>query len=160
MHRTVGGILVVLTLAAPTGGGEVTAAETMTPLERLASTPKGQLKSPYPDFASVVEEGHRKYMAAGCNGCHGGGGGGGMAAPLTNPIWIYGDDDDTLFRLIALGTGKLSPGDAFRKAGLPTKRLRGRSRLARSSRPMTTSIGRSPQSPNRHRNSLCEAQHD
>ena len=36
MHRTVGGILVVLTLAAPTGGGEVTAAETMTPLERLA----------------------------------------------------------------------------------------------------------------------------
>jgi len=27
MHRTVGGILIVLTLAAPTGGGEVTAAE-------------------------------------------------------------------------------------------------------------------------------------
>ena len=72
MHRTVGGILVVLTLAAPTGGGKVTAAETMTPLERLASTPKGQLNSPYQDFASVVEEGHRKYMAAGCNGCHGG----------------------------------------------------------------------------------------
>jgi hypothetical protein len=51
----------VLTLAAPTGGGEVTAAETMTPLERLASTPKGQLNSPYQDLASVVEEGHRKY---------------------------------------------------------------------------------------------------
>ncbi len=30
--------------------------------------------------------------------------GGGMAAPLTNLIWIYGNDDDTLFRLIALGT--------------------------------------------------------
>ena len=29
---------------------------------------------------------------------------GGMAAPLTNPIWIYGSDDDTLFRLIVLGT--------------------------------------------------------
>ena len=80
MYRTVGGILVVLTLAAPTGGGEVTAAETMTPLERSASTPKGQLNSPYQDFASLVEEGHRKYMAAGCNGCHGGGGG--MAAIL------------------------------------------------------------------------------
>jgi mono/diheme cytochrome c family protein len=88
-------------LAAPTGGGKVTAAETMTPLERVASTPKGQLKSPYRDFASVAEEGHRKYMAAGCNGCNGGGGGGGMAAPLTNPVWIYGDDDDILFRLIA-----------------------------------------------------------
>ena len=121
MHRTVGGILIVLTLAAPTGGGEVTAAESTTPLERVASTPKGQLKSPYPDFANVAEEGHRKYMAAGCNGCHGGGGGGGMAAPLTNPVWIYGDDDDTLFRLIALGTGKLSPGDAFGKLGYRRK---------------------------------------
>ena len=28
---------------------------------------------------------------------------------LTNPIWIYGDDDDTLFRQIALGTGKSVP---------------------------------------------------
>ena len=116
MHRTVGGILIVLTLAAPTAGGEVTAAESTTPLEREASTPKGQLKSPYQDFANVAEEGHRKYMAAGCNGCHGGAAVG-MAAPLTNPIWIYGDDDDTFFRLIALGTGKLSSGDAFGKLG-------------------------------------------
>ena len=82
MHCTVGGILVVLTLTGPIGSGEVTAAaETMTPLERVASAPKGQLKSPYPDFANVAEEGHRKYMAAGCNGCHGGGGGGGVATP-------------------------------------------------------------------------------
>ncbi len=38
-----------------------------------------------------------------------------MAAPLTNPVWIYGDDDDTLFRVIALGTGSLSPGLTFEK---------------------------------------------
>jgi hypothetical protein len=44
-----------------------------------------------------------------------------MAAPLTNPVWVYGDDDDTLFRLIALGTGKLSPGDAFGKLGYQRK---------------------------------------
>lgn len=44
-----------------------------------------------------------------------------MAAPLTNPVWIYGDDDDTLFRLIALGTGRLSPGDAFQKQGFVRK---------------------------------------
>ena len=61
----------VLALAALTGGGDVAAAEVMTPLEREASTPKGQLKNPYADFASVAEEGHRKYMAAGCNGCLG-----------------------------------------------------------------------------------------
>lgn len=119
MQRTVSEILRVLMLAALAGGGESTAAEIMTPLQRVASTPKGQLKSPYPDFASVAEEGHRKYMAAGCNGCHGGGGG--MAPPLTNPVWIYGDDDDTLFRLIALGTGKLSPCDAFGKLGYRRK---------------------------------------
>ena len=97
------------------------AAETMTPLQRVASTPKGQLKSPYADFASVAEEGQKIYRSLDCNGCHGGGGGGGMAAPLTNPVWIYGDDDDTLFRLITLGTGSLSPGDAFQKQGFVRK---------------------------------------
>ena len=116
--RTVVALLLALMLAAPIG---VAAQQTVTPMERVASAPKGQLKSPYPNFASVAEEGLRKYMAAGCNGCHGGGGGGGMAAPLTNPVWIYGDDDDTLFRLIALGTGKLSPGDAFGKLGYRRK---------------------------------------
>jgi len=42
-------------------------------------------------------------------------------APLTNEIWIYGSDDDTLFRLITLGTGSLSPGDAFQKQGFVRK---------------------------------------
>lgn len=93
----------------------------MTPMERVASTPKGQLKSPYTDFASVAKEGHKIYMSLDCGGCHGGGGGGGMAAPLTNPVWNYGDDDDTLFRLITLGTGSLSPGDAFQKQGFVRK---------------------------------------
>jgi mono/diheme cytochrome c family protein len=121
MHRTISGILMGLIVAAPTGGGDVVAGDTMTPMERVASTPKGQLKSPYADFASVAEEGHKIYMSLDCNGCHGGGGGGGMGPPLTNPVWIYGDDDDTLFRLIALGTGSLSPGDAFQKQGYTRK---------------------------------------
>jgi mono/diheme cytochrome c family protein len=43
--------------------------------------------------------GHKKYLSFGCNGCHGGGGGGGM--------WVYGPDDDTVFRLIALGSDEL-----------------------------------------------------
>ena len=99
----------------------VQAAERMTPLERATRTPKGQLKNPYLDFTAVAKEGYRKYMAAGCNGCHGGGGGGGMAAPLTNRVWIYGDDDDTLFRVIALGTGSLSPDNAFERLGYRRK---------------------------------------
>ncbi len=117
MPRTISGILVGLILVALTGAGHAAAGENMTPLERLARTPVGQLKSPYADFASVAEEGHKIYLSHDCNGCHGGGGGGGMAAPLTNQVWIYGDNDDTLFRLITLGTGSLSPGDAFHKQG-------------------------------------------
>ena len=44
MHRTVA--LTLLLLAALTGRDALMAAEIMTPLERVASTPKGLLKSP------------------------------------------------------------------------------------------------------------------
>ena len=39
--------------------GDAGAAEAMTPFERAASTPRGQLKSPYADFAPVAKEGHK-----------------------------------------------------------------------------------------------------
>jgi len=102
---------------------QVASADSMTPLDRAVSTPKGPLSSPYPDFTGVAEDGYRAYMRAGCNGCHGGGGG--MAVSLTNPVWIYGDDDDTLFRVIALGTGSLSPNNAFAKFGYKRKGAEG-----------------------------------
>jgi mono/diheme cytochrome c family protein len=120
MHSTINRILVGLLLAALAGADPSAANETMTPLERVASTPKGGLKSPYTDFASVAEEGHKIYMSHDCGSCPGGGGAG-MAVHLTNEVWIYGKDDDTLFRLITLGTGSLSPGDAFRKQGFVRK---------------------------------------
>ena len=50
-----------LVLAAPTLGVDGAAGETMTPFERAISTPRGQLKSPYPDFASVAAEGLKIY---------------------------------------------------------------------------------------------------
>jgi mono/diheme cytochrome c family protein len=121
MDKTIRGILIGLTVAALGGMGDAAAKEAMTPFERAVITPRGQLKSPYPDAALVAKEGHKIFMSHDCNGCHGGGGGGGMAAPLTNVVWIYGDDDDTLFRVIALGTGSLSPGDAFAKQGFVRK---------------------------------------
>lgn len=75
------------------------------PRDLVASTPKGQLKNPYnADIAAIAEEGHHRYLSAGCNGCHGGGGGGGMCPSLTNDTWVYGRDDDTLFRLVTLGS--------------------------------------------------------
>ena len=77
----------------------------MTPLELIAKVPeRGQLKNPYKDYKAVAEAGHKLYFGLSCNGCHGGGGGGGMCPPLTNDVWVYGSDDDTLFRLVSLGS--------------------------------------------------------
>ena len=95
------------------GVGE--AADGGTPTETARKAEKGSLKSPYADFAKVAEEGHQKFMSAGCNGCHGGGGGGGMGPPLTNDVWVYGKDDDTLFRLVALGSDGLQKQGYHRK---------------------------------------------
>jgi mono/diheme cytochrome c family protein len=101
--------------------GSAASAESMTPLERVARTPKGELKSPYADIATVAEQGRQIYRSLDCGGCHGGGGGGGMAAPLSNEVWIYGNDDDTLFRLITLGTGSLSIDNGFTAQGFVRK---------------------------------------
>jgi mono/diheme cytochrome c family protein len=115
------GTLIGLTVAALGSLGGAAAKEAITPFERAVITPRGQLNNPYIDVAGIAGEGRKIYMSHDCNGCHGGGGGGGMAAPLTNVVWIYGDDDDTLFRVIALGTGSLSPGGAFAKQGFVRK---------------------------------------
>ena len=120
MTKTLNRLLIGAIIAGLTGC-DIAAADTTTPMERVTSVPRGQLKSPYPDFAGVAEQGHKLFQAYDCGGCHGGGGGGGMAAPLTNEVWIYGSDDDTLFRLITLGTGSLSPGNAFEKQGFVRK---------------------------------------
>jgi mono/diheme cytochrome c family protein len=114
----ISGILIGLIVVASTSISDAALAESMTPMERVTSTPKGQLTSPYTDVDRVAAEGCKIFLSLDCNGCHGGGGGGGMAAPLTNPVWIYGD---TLFRLIALGTGSLSPDGAFQKQGFVRK---------------------------------------
>jgi mono/diheme cytochrome c family protein len=92
--------------AAPAGGPMLGPAT--PPLELVASTPKGQLKNPYNgDISAISEEGHHRFLSAGCNGCHGGGGGGGMCPSLTNDVWVYGAGDDTLFRLVTLGSVEL-----------------------------------------------------
>ena len=96
---------------AAAGGGDCCKADDTTPtLDLIKATPKGGLHNPYKDKitdAAFAEEGHKTYLSAGCNGCHGGGGGGVMCPPLTNDTWVYGPDDDTLFRLVALGSDGL-----------------------------------------------------
>ena len=94
--------------AAKPAAGAPAAAGGQTPTALVESTPKGKLKNPYTDDnAAIVAAGKDVYFHSGCNGCHGGGGGGGMCPPLTNDTWVYGGDDDTLFRLVTLGSDAL-----------------------------------------------------
>jgi mono/diheme cytochrome c family protein len=77
-------------------------------LDLVNSTPKGKLKNPYSDSQTDIDaQGGQLLLNYGCNGCHGGGGGGGMCPALINDIWVYGGDDDTLFRLVTLGSDEL-----------------------------------------------------
>jgi mono/diheme cytochrome c family protein len=50
--------------------------------------------------AEDVVEGRHIYLSYGCVGCHGVNGGGGMGKPILDDQWIFGSDDDTLFKLI------------------------------------------------------------
>ncbi|MDX2289166.1 MAG: cytochrome c [Hyphomicrobiaceae bacterium] len=86
--------------AAPAAGAARTLADAL-------KAEKGTLKNPFTDNPEAIAEGKKIYFNYSCNGCHGGGGGGGMCPPLTNEVWIYGSDDDTMFRLIAMGTKDL-----------------------------------------------------
>jgi hypothetical protein len=108
----------------PAAGGETAAAggecckpDDMTlPLDLVKAVPKGGLRNPYNDkIAEIQDPGHKVYMKLSCNGCHGGGGGGGMCPPLTNQTWVYGADDDTLFRLIVEGSDGLKAQGYVRK---------------------------------------------
>lgn len=88
------------------------------PTDLVAKTPKGQLHNPYKDTQKdIVAQGQTLFRSYPCAGCHGGDGGGGMCPPLTTSDWIYGGDDDTLFRLITLGSDQLKK-DGYTRQGL------------------------------------------
>jgi mono/diheme cytochrome c family protein len=89
---------------------------TILPTDLIKNTPKGKLVNPYKDTqADIVAQGGKFLASYSCSGCHGGGGGGGLCPPLTNDTWIYGGDDDTLFRLVTLGSDELQKQGYSRK---------------------------------------------
>ena len=79
----------------------------ISPLEVVENAARGDLKNPYTGNQKAIAEGRNLFLANSCNGCHGGTGGGGMGPPLSNAVWVYGADDDTLFRLITQGSDEL-----------------------------------------------------
>jgi mono/diheme cytochrome c family protein len=87
------------------------------PVQLADSTPQSKLKDPYSaSDKAVADSGHKLYEGAGCEGCHGGTGGGGICPPLADGVWIYGGDDDTIFRLITYGSQTLQSKGYTRKA--------------------------------------------
>ncbi len=63
-----------------------------------ADQPK--LLNPFAGDPDAVKDGRRLFMSNGCSGCHGLGGGGGMGKPILDDEWIFGSDDETLYKLI------------------------------------------------------------
>jgi mono/diheme cytochrome c family protein len=97
-------------------------ASSQTSLEISQRSKVGSLVNPYATRQAehdpvLAAEGHKLYSSFGCPGCHGGGGGGGMCPSLISGVWIYGDADDTLFRLVALGSVDLQK-QGFSRRGL------------------------------------------
>jgi mono/diheme cytochrome c family protein len=97
-------------------------AERKTSLERVAATERGKLENPLTITPEIIAEGKDLYQTKTCGACHGGNGGGLHCPSLINENWIYGGDDDTLFRLVALGSEGLanagySRGDKEKHAG-------------------------------------------
>jgi mono/diheme cytochrome c family protein len=94
----------------------------MAPAERVKSVPKGELKNPLAQTPEIVAEGKLLYQSKTCGACHGGNGGGIHCPSVINDAWIYGSDDDTIFRLITLGSeqmlsGGYARGDQEKHAG-------------------------------------------
>jgi mono/diheme cytochrome c family protein len=104
--------------AAPAGaapGAKVDYTK-ISPVDLVAKSPKGSLHNPYKDSQTdIAAEGGKFLLQYSCSGCHGGNGGGGMCPALTNDTWVYGGDDDTLFRLVTLGSDELQKAGYMRK---------------------------------------------
>jgi mono/diheme cytochrome c family protein len=89
-------------------------------IDLVNQTPKGKLQNPYKDSeANIVAQGATLFRSYPCSGCHGGNAGGGMCPPLTTSDWIYGGDDDSLFRLVTLGSVELQK-QGYTREGLIT----------------------------------------
>ena len=86
------------------GASLLTPANAGNPAEIVATTEKGQLKNPLSITPEVIEQGKALYQSKTCGACHGGTGSGIHCPSLINDAWIYGSDDDTLFRLITVGS--------------------------------------------------------
>ena len=100
---------------SPTNSAPVSPITHKSPVDIVNTAPVGTIHNPFTGKPDMIAEGRKVFFGKSCNGCHGGGGGGGMCPSLKNDVWVYGSDDDTLFRLIALGSQGLQSKGYVRK---------------------------------------------
>ena len=100
---------------SPSSSAPVTAVTNKPPLEVIEKMKVGTIHNPFTGKPDMIAEGKKVFFGSGCNGCHGGGGGGGICPSIKNDVWVYGSDDDTLFRLVALGSMGLQSKGYVRK---------------------------------------------
>ena len=107
-------------LAADNPTVAVPGAETGTsPADVVKNAPKGSLKNPYnPGQQDIVAQGHELFQSYSCSGCHGSSGSGGRCPQLNGDVWFFGMEDDTLFRLVTLGSVDLQKA-GFQQLGKP-----------------------------------------
>jgi hypothetical protein len=102
----------------PEDGACCRAGDMTPPTELVKQVPKGQLHSPYPDYAKLAKDDElvKQFRLPGCNECHGGTGGGGICPALTQGVWFWGNTDDVLFRLVTLGSVELGK-EGYKRLG-------------------------------------------
>ncbi len=61
---------------------------------------EAQLSNPYTGNAGAIMEGQALWQQVGCAGCHGAKGGGGICPAVSDNVWKFGSDDETLFKLV------------------------------------------------------------
>ncbi len=66
-----------------------------------------ELRNPLLGQPQAIQAGAALYQAQACPACHGRTLGGGMCPSLLNDVWVYGDDDSTLFHLVRDGSAGL-----------------------------------------------------
>jgi mono/diheme cytochrome c family protein len=65
---------------------------------RPADEPK--MLNPFAGDPEAMKEGRKLYVTEGCSGCHGLMGGGGMGKAILDDTWVFGSDDETLYKLM------------------------------------------------------------
>lgn len=66
-----------------------------------------ELRNPFANDASAIAAGAELYATHACLTCHGRQLTGSMCPSLVNDVWVYGDDDTTLFNLVRDGSAGL-----------------------------------------------------